>query len=177
MSLSSLDSTVDVLRELERDDLANALADEYFTQCNAEEDMTVLKRLKSFAFSGDLKDKYLLSQLRNICTTKVIDKRSLADILKANMFQEICDWEDVIHMDSFETEDYYNFFKTEKSNILYLYVRKCLDIGKFRDENGIRDSVSEKAKNALLKLASESRINRIRVSRLYEIDVTQVPQP
>ena len=172
MSLSNLQSAVDVLREFESDHLADALVDEYFSHRNAEEDIIALKQLKHSAFSDELKDEYLLSRLRNIWTSKETDKRSLADVLKSITFKEGWHWEDVRYMDSFSVDDYYNFFKTEQSKELYLYVRKCLDFEEIKHDSEMYKSVAEKAKKALLKLATESRINRMRVSRLYKINVT-----
>jgi len=74
-------------------------------------------------------------------------------------------------MDSFSIDGYYNFFKAEKSDDLYFYVRKCLEFGELVDESGIYKSIGEKAKAALHKIASECRINRMRVSNLYGIEV------
>ena len=57
------------------------------------------------------------------------------------------------------------------TGLLYFYVRKCLDFGEFNDEKGVYKSISEKAKEALIKIASESKINRMRASTLYKIEI------
>jgi hypothetical protein len=51
-----------------------------------------------------------------------------------------------------------------------------LDLGELNDEKGVYKSIGEKAKGALVKIASECRINRLRVSTLYKIDINQEPE-
>jgi hypothetical protein len=170
-SPSNLDSVVTALREFERDNLANALVDEYFNQHNSEEEITAIRLSKGTIFVSDIKDEYLLSKLNNIWTSNEFDKRSLAEVVRALTFKVGWNEEDIRHLDSFTTDDYYNFFKTEKSADLYHYVQKCLEFGKFEGGTEMYRSIGEKAKEALLKIASESRINRKRVSALYNIEV------
>lgn len=76
-------------------------------------------------------------------------------------------------MNSFSVDDYYNFFKTERSENLYWCVRKCLDFGELDGDNGTYKSVGEKAKQALLRIAAESKINRMRATTLYKIDIPE----
>lgn len=171
LPLSDLQSAVSTLREFERNTQAYTLIDEYFSQRNSEKDIEAMRNMEHTIFIKDLKDEYLLSRLHNVWTSKEFDTRSLADVLKAIMLKEYPNVKDIRHMDSFSVDDYYNFFKTEKSDELYFYVRKCLDFGEHDDEHGIYKSIANKAKEALLKIASESKINRLRVSRLYQVEV------
>jgi hypothetical protein len=171
LSSNDLQTAVETLREFERDTIADALIDEYFDQHNSEDEVKALMKLKHTIFRKDLKDKYLLSRLHDLWASKEIDERPLADVVKSITFKESQSFEDVRHMDSFSVDDYYNFFKSEKSDDLYHYVRKCLDMRKFEGSSDIHNSISEKAKAALLKIASECRINRMRISSLYNIDL------
>lgn len=171
LAFSDLQAAVTVLREFDLNPLADTLIDEYFSQRNSEKDIEAIKKSKHTIFVKDLKDEYLLNRLRDIWTSKKTDARSLADVLKIT-FKEYPNFEDIRHMDSFSADEYYNFFKTENSDELYHYVRKCLDFGELKDEEGVYKSISEKAKSALIKIASESRINRLRVSTLYKIDLS-----
>lgn len=175
MSLENLQSVVSALRDFERGTVADGLVDEYFGSRNSEEDIKGIMLLQGTIFISDVKDEYILSRLHSVWESTDSDRRSLAEVV--NELSEKSWWsrEDIRRLDSFATDDYYNFFKSEKSPNLYFYVRKCLDFGKADDGSGIYKSVGEKAKEALLKIASESRINRMRVSTLYKLP-PQAPQ-
>ncbi len=170
ISPSNLQSAVSALRELKQDALADDLVDEYFRQRNSEADIKAFRYLERSSFLDDFKDEKLLSHLHKMWTSKEHDKRSLAETLKEITSKEGTNWDDVRHLDSFTVDDYYKFFKAEKSPNLYHYVRKCLDLGEINHDT-VYKSVGDKAKEALLKIASESRINRMRVSNLYKINV------
>jgi hypothetical protein len=71
--------------------------------------------------------------------------------------------------------DYYDFFKNERSENLYSLVRKCLSFGEIQNGGEIYKSIGEKAKQALHKIGSENRINQRRVSTLYGIEVGTDP--
>ena len=58
--------------------------------------------------------------------------------------------------------------------VLYWCVKKCLEIGAERGDRGAYEAVGEKTKKALFRIASESKLNRKRVSTLYKIDVPEV---
>jgi hypothetical protein len=109
-------------------------------------------------------------KLENLWSVEDIDRRSLADVFKANFLKDDWNFRDVRHIESFTADDYYLFFKSERSNELYYHVRRCLNFEQLSDEKGIYRSVSDKGKLALRKLASESRINRIRLKSLYGSD-------
>ena len=172
MSLSNLDSVVTSLRGFERDDLAQSLIEEYFDQHGSEQDIAVIRQTEGTIFVSDLKDENLLKRLGAIWSSDEYDKRSLADVVKTLTSQKGWSEKDVRRLDSFSSDDYFEFFKTDKSPY---YVRKCLDFGKIEGNNKIYESTGSKTKQALLKLASESRINRIRVSTLYGVDTTPEP--
>jgi hypothetical protein len=171
LSVGDLQGAVGALREFERDDLANILVDEFFAQRNTEKDIEGYRNLHRVAHARDLNDEYLLARLRSLFKSEVSDNRSLADVLKVITFKEFYNYQDVSRMDSFAVDDYYDFFKSEKSDALFNYVCKCLDLGERDDEKGLYKSVAGKAKEALLRIASECGINRMRVSKLYKIPV------
>lgn len=171
ISPSNLHSVVTALREFERDALANSLVDEYFSQHNSEEEIAALRLSKGTIFVSDIKDEYLLERLNVIWTSDEFDKRPLAEVVKSLASRSGWNEEEVRRLDSFSVDDYYDFFKAEHSPALYQYIRKCLEIGRFEDSTGRYKSIGEKVKGALLKVASESRINRKRVSDLYNIEI------
>jgi len=171
MSLENLQSVVSALRDFEQDTVANSLVDEYFSTRNSEEAIKGIMHLQGTIFISDVKDEYILGRLHNIWESTDFDKRSLAEVVKELSNKSGWSREDLRRLDSFSTDDYFNFFKSEKSPNLYFYVRKCLDFGKADDGSGIYKSVGEKAEEALRKIGSENRINRMRVLTLYKIEV------
>ncbi|HJQ27019.1 MAG TPA: P-loop NTPase fold protein [Blastocatellia bacterium] len=118
LSVRHLQGAVATLREFERDDLANALVDEYFEQHGTEKDIEAFRTLPYTIVSKDLSDKYLLTRLRGIQTYQETDNRSLADLVKAISFKEFFDYQTVCRMNSFSIDDYYEFFKSENSDDL-----------------------------------------------------------
>ncbi len=171
LSLEELGGVVDTLREFDRGDLANSLVDEYFDQHNSEDEIAGIRMSRGTIFVRDIKDPYLLSRLNNIWTSDEFDKRSLAEVVKALTAKNGWGEDDVRRLNAFAADDYYQFFKGEESPNLYHYVQKCLDFGKFESSNEIYKSIGEKAEEALRRIASESRINRMRVSRMFKIEV------
>jgi hypothetical protein len=171
ISLQNLQNVLTTLREFERGDLADSLVDEYFDKHNSEEEIKAIARLRGTIEVNDLKDSYLRSRLDQIWESDEFDKRSLPDVVKELTFKSGWSEDDVRRLDSFTADDYYAFFKSGKSPDLYLYVRKCLEFGKFEGGTGIYKSIGDKAKKALLRIAPESKLNRVRISSLFDIDV------
>ncbi|HEV7891880.1 MAG TPA: P-loop NTPase fold protein [Pyrinomonadaceae bacterium] len=173
MSLENLASVASMLREFERGDLANSLVDEYFGQHNSEENIAAIRMARGTIFVRDINDPYLLSRLNDIWNSDEFDKRSLADVVQALTGQSGWNEDDIRRLDSFAADDYYNFFKAIESPNLYHYVRTCLDFGQIQGGNEMYKSIGEKAEVALRRLALESRINRMRVSRMFKIQLDE----
>lgn len=171
LSLGNLQGAVAILRDFERNEPANSLIDDFFGERKSEEDLEGFRRAKRGPFSGELRDEYLLSRLQEISTITVVDDRTLGVVLRSITSKEFLSYQDVSRLDSFETDDYYKFLKSEESEDLYDCVRKCLDFDERDDEKWPYKSIARKTREALLRIASESRINRVRVSRLYKIDL------
>jgi hypothetical protein len=178
MALHDLQSVVSVLRGFEQDVLANTLVDEYLSRIKSEKDEENNRArlaLKENAFRADAKDEYLLKRLQEVITSENFDRRSLAQVVRALISQQGWNEEDIVRLDAFTMNDYYDFFKNERSENLYSLVRKCLSFGEIQNGGEIYKSIGEKAKQALHKIGSENRINQRRVSTLYGIEVGTDP--
>jgi hypothetical protein len=171
LSISELRDAVSTLRQFERDEPAKQLIDEYFKVCNTPQDIQTFKSLRRTMIDREQMDEYLMERLEDIWETEDEDTRSLADVFRANSLKENWSFRDVLRINSFSADDYYSFFKSENSRELYYYVRTCLDFGLLTDEKGVYKSVSEKTKEALTRIKSESRINQVRLSSLYRVDL------
>lgn len=167
LSLHDLQSAVELLRDLEQDQLANDLVDDYFSQHFSR---PVMLNLEHIPFMHSLKDHYIIERLNYVRDTTQ-DTRTLADVVKKLATSNGWDSSDTDIMASCDVEDYYHFFKSENSDCLYFYVKTCLRFGEFVNANEQYKLIAEKARGALRRIASESRINRLRVAGLYGIDV------
>lgn len=177
MSLRDLQSVVSVLRGFDQNTQADAFVDEYLSvvdSMKAEWSADALYAFKEDALTSDLTDEYLVAKLRQVLSPEDLDKRSLAQVVRSLMPQQGWNEEDIIRLDSFTADDYYDFFKNERSGDLYYLVKKCLSFGKIQN-GGRYKSIGEKAERALRRLGRESRINRRRVLTLYGIDVGAEP--
>lgn len=171
LSLSNLDNAATTLRQFNRDDLADLIIAEYFNEYASEENIIKLKKLRNSFEVGDIKDLSLLNRLNEIWQSKDFDQRSFAEVIHELRSKSGTSSDDIARLDSFESEDYYNFFKSFHSPELYYCVSTCLELGKFENAPEIYKSIERKTKAALSRLGAESRINQIRVETLYRIKV------
>lgn len=165
LAIRNLQVTVEMLRDLERDDLADALIGEYFKTHAGNPDLINIKRS---AFLDEVKDPRLFERLEEAWQSST-DKRTLAEVLKYLAGRNGWSPEDVELLAACSGDDYYNFFKSEKSDSLYYCVRTCLKFGEFDNAGEKEKAVAAKAVVALKRIASESRINRLRVEGIYKI--------
>lgn len=92
------------------------------------------------------------------------------------MVEPIClkdgwDPKDVPRLHSFSSTDYYNFFKTYRGDNLHWCVKKCLEIGSNTGRNGMYESIGRKTKEALLRIAGESKLNQLRIETIDKIEI------
>jgi hypothetical protein len=167
LSLANLQSTVSTLRTFGQDAVASSLVDEYLEHHSGNPDLITIRKTMDLA---DIKDKYLLERLNEIWKSAK-DQRTLGEVVKKLSLSNGYNPEDTELMSNCEVDEYYDFFKSEESNLLYSYVRTCLKFGEFVNADDQFREIARKAREALLKLASESRINRMRVSKLYNIKI------
>jgi hypothetical protein len=62
-------------------------------------------------------------------------------------------------------DDYYTLFKTETGRHLSSFVTTCLKFGQFRNASDQQKEISNRATEALRRIAAESEINKMRVKK------------
>jgi len=174
LSPRDLQEVVGLMRQLNRNTEANALIDDYFSQRSSAADVEGFKGFKRSSFSDEVNDEYLLHTFEELLTTSRKDTRTLAEVVEPMAFTNGWELDDVRYMNSFSADDYYHFFKSYKGDKLYWCVKKCLDFDQLPGDNGTYQSVGRKAREALIRIAGESKLNRIRVSTRHKIDI---PEP
>lgn len=67
-------------------------------------------------------------------------------------------------------EDYYTLFKSFNTQNISLYIYKCLQFSNYSDNTHRYEKITQHVTDALLKIASESKINKIRVSKYIDVN-------
>ena len=165
LSFRNLQNTVEMARAFDKDTIADNLIDEFL---DFHKDTPELKVPFRGSDREDINDKYLLQRLKEVISTSK-DQRALADVVKKLASSNGRNPEEIDILAKCDVEDYYNFFKSEKSGQLYTYVKTCLRFKGFASGDDQYSVIASKAKDALLKIAQESKINQMRVSTIYEI--------
>ncbi len=102
-----------------------------------------------------------------------IDARDPVDVLFQIAKNSGWSDEDIALLSKLAPDDFYSLFKTQRGLQLRTAVRKALELG----QTGLVDAryrlIASNARKALQQLASESSINAQRVTKLYEVDISQ----
>jgi hypothetical protein len=72
-------------------------------------------------------------------------------------------------------EEYYEFLKSARGKELRDAVKWCLKQGSFANADSKNKAIYRKTMEALSRIADESRLNKIRLSQRYEIDLEELP--
>lgn len=67
-------------------------------------------------------------------------------------------------------EDYYTLFKSFNTQNISSYIYKCLQFSNYSDNTHRYEKITQHVTDALLKIASESKINKIRVSKYIDVN-------
>ncbi len=125
--------------------------------------------MKRFPHFGDYKDTYFLEKLNQIPKPKV--EYSFADALNKLASNDYFYGEEISFLASSDMNDYYKFFKNEKSERFYYLGKFLLKFGKVADSNEEHQSIFNKTTEAFRKIAKEKRINQLRISDWFDIQV------
>jgi hypothetical protein len=105
--------------------------------------------------------------------SKVKNIRSIEEITDKLKYSRGWNEEDVADLDSFSEDDFYQFFKTYEGEDLYYRVKACLQFGKFDNSSERYKSASGKAEKALKRIASENKLNKLRVFNMFGITIDE----
>lgn len=165
LSLSTLQSTIQTLRNFNYDDLIDQIINEYMEYHRS--DIVNLNR-ENVILLQQIRDRLLIERL-DVIWNSVKDERLLSEVIAKLSSQDGWDKEDIRFLSQVTVDDYYNFFKSEKSEALYRYIQTCLRFADLVNGYSEHKVKTNNAKEALKKIAAESRINQLRVSELYGI--------
>lgn len=163
LNCKDLDSVVEVLRIFGKDKLANELIDEYSEKPTFEQEANAVKNgLEIY----EIKDKYLFDKVKKIWNTPKKNLNFL-ELIKKVTIERSFDSSDIESLSAYDEDAFYELLKSENSPELPIYVRTCLKLNEIAGDTDSTKEISLKIKKTLKKIASESSINKLRVTSYY----------
>ena len=161
----NLSGTTSLLRELEKDDLADELID-FYLDARGEEDEIL--NLEDSHFSGDIKDQVIWERLKER-RTKTVTLMPLVEAVKYIADNSGWSKKQIESLLAATEDDYYTLFKQDHGDQLRRIVSCCLQFDGYEDK---LKPIGSKARDALVRIANENQLNAIRLRR-YNILVKQ----
>lgn len=168
LSFTDLYDTASILRSLGQDELANALIDDYLFKMISYKQFLELKRLPHFE---EYNDEYFLKKLNQI-PRPPDENYNFGETIEKLASENRYYGEEVTFLASCDESEYYNFFKSENSSDIYYSAKFLLKLGNTTNSNtNENEIILDKTKKTLIKIASESRINELRISRWFDLEI------
>jgi hypothetical protein len=157
----NLNGTVTLFRELGENEKASELIDFYI---NLRKEEKRLFNLEENNFFGDIRDAEIIEKFQETYSTTVTTE-SAEQVLERIAGKNGCNQEDEVILANTAIEEYYRLFKSATGHHLTSYINTCLKFGQFSNSNEQQMQIANRAKEALLRIASESEINCLRVKK------------
>ena len=166
-SPSELESVVQTLDKLQRRELSGRIIDYYMEKNKITLGQTTIHNLALFSRVKDTRilEKAVQAQKENR------RDRGLGNIIKSYAANRNLDDIDIEYLASCSVEDYYTFFKSENSDMLYYYIKASLEVRNYQSVNANAAIASQNARRALLQIASESRYNWLRLNNMGDLSL------
>ena len=161
-----LNSVLSVLRDLDENKKADDLIDLYFTKHSK------LQRfgLSHTPYQGHISDQKLKEKLlenENKNKESINLEKTIKKLTNSSSYNP----EDIACLSNSSVDDFYDFFKSQNSENLIPYVKRCLEFGNYANPGPEYEGIYKKSVDALKKIAKQSEINRTRVKSLYNIEL------
>jgi hypothetical protein len=166
-SNSELRLVVHLFRELEENDKAEELIDLYINSNNSDIEQFNLK----WADHKHITDASMIKKFNEFyqsVATKETAEHVLDRIAGLNGWNP----EDLIILANTSVDDYYELFKSINNyERRTSFIKKCLEFGQFENPDSEYKEIANRATQALKRIASECRINKIRLQHFgIEVD-------
>lgn len=158
---NDLDSLVNVFRALEENDKASSVISAFISERRGDIE---LFNPDNFNFTRKLKDEEIISRFRTIYLQEK-PGRTIKEVLERISGQNGWNDEDVEILSDSTEDEFYQYFKGLNGPNLTSHVSTCLKFGGFSNGTGKMELIASKAKSALRKIASESKLNEIRMHK------------
>ena len=161
IGLDHLDSAAWVLRELGRGNEADSLI-ELFIKLH-KDDTSIFDSGSSF-MTFPPKDPVIKRRFAEVYAQNVT-KPSVPEVLRR--ISENPNWstKDEEAIADYSADEFYKLFKATKGPELDSIIQVCLDFGKFSNASDQQKRIADNAKDALLRIRGESKINELRIRK------------
>lgn len=158
---NDLDSLVTVFRTLDENDKASSMIDEFISK--RSEDIELFNP-DNFNFIRKLEDEEIIRKFRMIYIQRK-PRETIKEVLDRISGQNGWNNEDIEILSGSSKDEFYDYFKNLNGPNLTSHVSTCLKFGGFTNGSEEMESIASKAKSALKKIASESKLNEIRMHK------------
>ncbi|NIL28181.1 hypothetical protein OP862_04575 [Yersinia massiliensis] len=156
-----LDSLVNIFRTLGENDKASSVIDEFISK---RRDDVELFNPDAFNFHHKLEDEEIIDRFRAIYSQDK-PRTTIKEVLERISGQNGWNNEDIETLSGSTEDEFYTYFKELNGPNLTSHVSTCLKFGGFGNGNEKMESIALKAKTALRKIASESKLNEMRMRK------------
>ncbi len=164
---TNLNGTVRLFRELGEEDKASEIIDYYINERKDEKELFNMEKINFF---GDIRDQEITDKFNDAYKTSVVVE-SASDVLQRIAGKNGWNPNDEVVLANTTVDEYYDLFKSEKGQHLSSYIRTCIKFGQFGGASDQMKEISNRATEALKKIASENELNRRRVKKFgVELD-------
>jgi hypothetical protein len=171
ISQSNLSASLMLLRGLGADKKADELLEMVISSNNDPEYFNI----NHYTFRHSVEDQKLLDRFAEEYRKKRPQK-TLIEVLNRLISTNGWSTEDVEVLANSSEEDYYNLFKSQKSNDLTNYIRACLQFRMVTNSNEQEkyNLIVTNAEAAVRKIGSESKLNKLRIKKFEIKDTVEV---
>ena len=164
----NMDAAVRLLRELDREDLADELIDAFV---RTHEGDPVVLRWRNHTASQSIKDPAFIACLDKLAL-QLPEARTLPEVLGSLALRDGWSSGETEFLASRPVDEYETYFRELRDpGLLRLAVRTCLLFGRATSGNAELTAIGQKATEALQRIGQSTRLNRMRVERKFEIKV------
>ena len=166
ISAINLNGSVKLLRDLDRNDLANDIIDIYIATHN--ENPKVFD-INSYPFSGDITDSDIIRRFSEEYD-KHSDQRTLEQVIESLVGKNGWNRADIDILKTATTDDFYRVFTQQRGKHLGSWIEVCLQFKRIRNAGDEEKAISTRATEALARIGQQSRLNARRVSK-FGVDI------
>jgi hypothetical protein len=162
ITTSNLEESVWVLKELGENEKAEKII-EFFIESRKEEiNLFNIDEFNSFGRKVDSSIKDRFASAYQLYVIQETAEQVLARISGKNGWNQ----EDIVILSNTSIDQYYNLFKSiNDSKRLKDFIRTCLQFGKSSNADNEYKEITNRATEALKRIARESKINEVRLKR------------
>lgn len=156
-----LDNLVNVFRTLDENDKASNVIDEFISKRKGDVE---LFNPDDFDLNRKLEDKEIIDRFRMIYIQEK-PRITIKDVLERISGKNGWNNEDIEILSNSTEDEFYTYFKKLNGPNLTSHVSTCLKFGNFSNGSEKMELIALKAKAALDKIASESKLNKMRMRK------------